>query len=152
MATTYRRGYRRSYRPTIGRVDKPNKRPGPCRDCKEEIPAYGGQLYREQTEDGRGEWAVVHVPQDIPPANPWTSQVVTGGCPEATDRENTRRKTAGFIKGDVDSERVRVERRAARLAANAETERPVRSEAPRDRRGGYLDECGSCGAASCSCP
>lgn len=24
-------------------------------------------------------------------------------------------------------------------------------EAPRDRRGGYVDECGSCGMASCSC-
>ena len=25
------------------------------------------------------------------------------------------------------------------------------AEAPRDTRGGYLDECGSCGMASCSC-
>ena len=25
------------------------------------------------------------------------------------------------------------------------------AEAPRDDRGGYLDECGSCGMASCSC-
>lgn len=26
-----------------------------------------------------------------------------------------------------------------------------RQEAPRDSRGGYVDECGSCGMASCAC-
>ena len=70
-----RSGYRRGYssRPqTAGRVARVNARPGPCRDCGEEIPAGAGQLYRESG----GAWAVVHAHgragrmADEPPALP----------------------------------------------------------------------------------
>ncbi len=90
--TYYRNNYRNNYRPTSGPVDRPNKRAGECRDCRETVPAGAGLLYRETD----GAWSVRHQPQ-----------------------------------------------------IHGETTRSA--PAPRDNRGGYIDECGSCGMASCAC-
>ena len=67
----YRSGYRRGgYRsaPTVGRVSKPNRRPGACRTCGKEVPAMGRQLWREES----GEWSVVHQPAQ------WAGSPVSG--------------------------------------------------------------------------
>jgi hypothetical protein len=85
MSGYYRRGgyQRRSYPQTVGRIARANQRPGPCRECGAEIPAGGGQLYREES----GTWSVVHL------AATWAGSPVSGqwagGCPAETDRLNT---------------------------------------------------------------
>lgn len=119
----YRSGYgrRRHDAPTTGRIPRANKRPGPCHYCGAEVPANGGQLWR----NADGSWSAVHS------ESRWAGSPVSGryvgGCPEETARLNNG--------APWDSRR------------NAEAPR----EAPRDNRGGYLDECGSCGMASCAC-
>ena len=139
MTTYARRSYGRSYAPRVGRVQKPNRRAGACRDCSELIPANGGQLYREAS----GAWSVAHWPS-VQGGWLMNPQPVTGGCPRDTDARNAELHASGFFGPGAElpvSERLRIARRAESMAA----------EAPRDRRGGYVDECGSCGAASCSC-
>jgi hypothetical protein len=81
----YRNGYRRGYGQravSAGRVSKPNRRPGACRECGEEIPAGAGQLWRETS----GDWSVVHLPME------WSGSPVSGhyvgGCPASTDEKN----------------------------------------------------------------
>lgn len=139
MGYGYRSGYRqRSYPQSTGRVSKPNRRPGACRSCGETVPAFGGQLWREAS----GEWSVVHVPAE------WAGSPVSGhyvgGCPASTDAQNDG--APWNRDGHVRSERERIASRASLAAAMS-----ANREAPRDRRGGYVDECGSCGMASCSC-
>jgi len=93
MTTYARRGYGRpSYAPQVGRVQKPNRRPGACRDCSEQIPAGGGQLYRESS----GAWSVVHWPAE---QGGWlmSPQPVTGGCPADTDKRNAEFHASGFF-------------------------------------------------------
>ena len=73
-----------------------------------------------------------------------------GGCPADTDKANAESHAAGFFGPDAKmprSEREHIAELAARFAASSAGSR----EAPRDNRGGYVDECGSCGMASCSC-
>lgn len=125
MASTYaRRGqYGRPAR--AGLVSKPNRRAGSCRDCELEIPAGGGLLW----SNGDGTWAVTHSPRTAGPTGPWDRAPVTGGCPEATDRENARLHAAGFIDGPARSEGERI---AAAAAPAAPAER-----APRPERGFY---------------
>jgi hypothetical protein len=81
-------------------------------------------------------------------------QPVRGGCPAATDKRNADLYVAGFFGPDVKapprSERDHIAELAARFAASSASS-PAQREAPRDRSGGYVDECGSCGMASCSC-
>jgi hypothetical protein len=151
----YRSGYQRSnYRRsgtshTVGRVLKPNRRPGACRDCGEDIPAGAGNLYREPG----GTWSVVHIE---PTQGGWLMhpQPVRGGCPESTDKRNAESYASGFFGPDATmprSEREHIAELAARYAASSAASPVGSREAPRDRRGGYLDECGSCGMASCAC-
>jgi hypothetical protein len=76
-----------------------------------------------------------------------------GGCPAATDKANAESHAAGFFGPDAKmprSEREHLAELAARFAASSASS-PAQREAPRDNRGGYVDECGSCGMASCSC-
>lgn len=135
----YRRGYgRRAYAQTTGRVQRANKRPGPCHHCGETVPAYGGQLWREES----GEWSAVHSPAKW--AGSPTSGQYVGGCPAETDETNRKGNFGG-----QDGPRPERERLAAVAATGAAM--AGRREAPRDARGGYVDECGSCGMASCSC-
>jgi hypothetical protein len=139
---SYQRG-RRGYAPSAGRVSKPNRRPGPCRGCGEEIPAGAGDLWREAD----GSWSVAHVPES---QGGWlmNPQPVRGGCPRATDERNAELHAHGFFGPDAPapvSEREHIAAMARRFAASAQ------GEAPRGRRGGYADECGSCGMASCGC-
>lgn len=121
----YRRGGYRSSRPQqTGRIGRANKRPGPCRVCHAEIPAYGGQLWREAS----GEWSVVH--QEATQGG-WlmNPQPFTGGCPEDTDRRNAELHAAGFFGADAPAPRPEAERIAARAAAGAaaaEREQPQR--------------------------
>lgn len=131
----YRRGYgRRTYAVTTGRIAKSNARPGTCRGCGVEIPAHGGQLYREQD----GSWSVVHT------AAKWAGSPVSGryvgGCPDETGRLN-----AGPTDAEQEAGRQLSADAMAAVAALAW------QDAPRDSRGGYIDECGSCGMASCAC-
>ena len=114
----YRRGgYRRSY-VTAGRVAKPNRRPGACRACSEPVPAFGGQLWREDD----GAWSVVHAEQS---QSGWlmNPQPVTGGCPTSTDRRNAELHAAGFFGKDAPaptSERDRIASAASLAASLAE--------------------------------
>ena len=146
----YQRGsYRRNTTHTAGRVLKPNRRPGACRDCGEEIPAGAGNLYREPA----GTWTVVHVEAH---QGGWLMhpQPVRGGCPKLTDERNAQLHASGFFGEGAPLPRSEYERIAATAATYAASTpaSPVRSSAaPRDRRGGYVDECGSCGMASCAC-
>lgn len=106
-------GYYRRHqygRPTTGRIGRANTRPGPCHYCGAEVPANGGQLWR----NADGSWSAVHL-EATWKGSPVSGRYV-GGCPEEASLS---------------------------LAAPR--------EAPRDMRGGYIDECGSCGMASCSC-
>ena len=131
----YRNGYRRrSYAPTVGPVQKANARPGPCRSCGETVPANAGQLYREES----GAWSVRHLPA-VWRGSPVSGQYV-GGCPADTARLNA---------GPTDEERAASQ--ALSDAAMAAVTAHAGREAARDARGGYLDECGSCGMASCAC-
>jgi hypothetical protein len=119
MSTSYRGRYRRrTSAPTAGRIAKANARPGPCRDCGEEIPAHGGQLYRE----GSGAWSVVHVPRE------WAGSPVSGryagGCPAETDRMNAEGRFGG-ASGPL-PERERIASVAATGAAMAERDKPPR--------------------------
>jgi hypothetical protein len=112
--SNYRRGY--SGRPqTTGRVAKANARPGPCRECGEEIPAGAGQLWRESD----GAWSVVHVEAT---QGGWlmNPQPYRGGCPESTDRRNAELHAAGFFGQGAPapvSERENIAATAARHAA-----------------------------------
>ena len=98
----------------------------------------GGQLWREES----GEWSVVHQPAQ------WAGSPVSGhyvgGCPADTDKLNTG--APWNRDGHLASERDRLAAVASGLAYYGASR-----EAPRDNRGGYIDECGSCGMASCSC-
>ena len=119
----YRQSYRRRTSFTAGRVAKPNARPGKCRGCGEQIPAYGGQLWREPD----GSWSVVHVQES---QGGWlmNPQPVRGGCPADTDRRNAELHAAGFFGPDAPmpaSERDHITRAAATGAATA-PERPAR--------------------------
>jgi hypothetical protein len=116
---TYRNSYRRGYRnsaPSTGRIARPNKRPGPCRYCQEEIPAMGGQLWREDD----GAWSVVHRPAEW--AGSPTSGHYVGGCPDETDRMNAQGRFGG--QDGAGSERDRIASRAALASAMAEREAP----------------------------
>lgn len=119
--TTYRRGYRRSYAPSTGRVSKPNRRPGACRDCSEDIPAGVGQLYREDS----GAWSVVHAEAS---QGGWLMdpRPVTGGCPASTDKRNAELHASGFFGPGSPlpvSERDRIARTASMFASAAEAPR-----------------------------
>ena len=115
----YKSGYRRSF--TAGPVQKVNQRPGDCRTCGEEIPAGAGQLYRESSA-----WSVQHWPASKSgPASMWDRAPITGGCPDATDRENARMLAAGFIDALPVPERDRI---ASAAAAFTPAERPVRQQ------------------------
>ena len=110
--TSYRGNRSSSY--TVGRVVRVNARPGPCRDCSEEIPAGAGQLYRESG----GAWSVVHVAET---QGGWLMhpQPVRGGCPESTDAGNAERHAAGFFGPDAAppvSERDEIAAKARRYA------------------------------------
>jgi hypothetical protein len=125
MAQRYgsRRGYG-SRSVTAGRVARPNKRPGPCKACGEEIPAGAGQLWREAS----GEWSVVHVQEA---QGGWLMHPgpVTGGCPESTDKRNAELHASGFFGPGAQmpvSERVRIARTAETFAASAQSEAPAR--------------------------
>lgn len=91
MGGYYRSGYRRrsSYAPTVGRVRKPNRRPGACRGCGEDVPAGAGELWREES----GDWSVVHTLAE------WMGSPVSGryvgGCPkDAADPQAERDRLA----------------------------------------------------------
>jgi hypothetical protein len=123
-----RRGYAsRSF--TTGRVAKPNRRPGACRVCQEEIPAGGGQLWREAS----GEWSVVHTEAQ---QGGWLMhpQPYRGGCPESTDKRNAELHASGFLGPGAALPRSERERIAATAAAYAAANPP---EAPRERRASY---------------
>jgi hypothetical protein len=114
-----RSGYRRGYssRPqTTGRIAKANARPGPCKDCGEEIPAGAGQLWRESD----GSWSVVHRPAEW--AGSPVSGQYSGGCPAETDRMNEQGHFGG--PSGAGSERDRIASYAAIYAASA-PERPA---------------------------
>jgi len=112
-----RSGYRRGYQnreQTTGRIAKPNARPGPCRDCGEEIPAGAGQLWR----GADGSWSVVHVAAS---QGGWLMhpQPVRGGCPESTDKRNAELHASGFLGPGAPapvSEREHIAATAARYA------------------------------------
>lgn len=132
---TYRSTYRRrSYPQAAGQVNRPNRRPGPCRTCGEEIPAGAGLLYRETS----GAWSVVHRPRE------WAGSPASGqytyGCPAETDRMN-QAGNFGAESGPL-SERTRIEQAAAIYQASAER-RPARATY---RRGRCEDApcCGCC--------
>lgn len=114
---SYRNGYRRRP-PSAGRIAKANARPGPCRTCGEEIPAHGGQLYRETS----GEWSVVHEAATWA-GSPASGQYV-GGCPGETDRLNASGNFGG--ESGARPERDRVASVAATGAAVAQS-RPAAS-------------------------
>ena len=117
-------GYgRRSYAPRPGRVTRPNRRPGECRKCGIEIPAYGGQLWR----NADGTWSVVHHEPTAAPTGPWDRAPIRGGCPESTDAENARLVAGGFVNAPSETESARIARVAAELAAKAADEAPQRS-------------------------
>jgi hypothetical protein len=80
-------------------------------------------------------------------------QPVRGGCPKSTDERNAQLHASGFFGPDAPLPRSEYERIAATAAtwAASNPSSPVSAVAPRDRRGGYVDECGSCGMASCAC-
>ena len=110
-----RRGYG-SRSVTVGRVSKPNRRPGACRACGEDVPAGAGQLWREAS----GEWSVVHVESQ---QGGWLMHPgpVTGGCPESTDKRNAELHAAGFFGPGAQmpvSERERIARTAETFAAS----------------------------------
>ena len=113
----YRQSYRRrNYAPTVGRIARANKRAGDCRACGEEIPAGGGQLWRESD----GSWSVVHTESE---QAGWAMHPgpVVGGCPVDTDKRNAELHAAGFFGKDAPapgSERDRIARTAARYAAS----------------------------------
>lgn len=120
MTGSYRRGYssnrsRAQARPTPGRVRKPNRRPGTCVSCELEIPAFGGDLWR----NADGTWTVVHHERTPAPTGPWDRAPLVGGCPDATDRENARLFAGGFIVEPTETEQQRIERTALALAAAA---------------------------------
>jgi hypothetical protein len=120
---SYRRNYRRSA-PTVGRIRRPNRRPGPCRGCGEEIPAGCGQLWR----DASGAWSPVHVESS---QGGWLMdpQPVTGGCPVDTDKRNAELHASGFFGKDAPaprSERARIAYAAAR-APEATAPSPARA-------------------------
>lgn len=123
--TTYARSRgRRSYPPRVGRVAKPNRRPGACRVCQEEIPAYGGQLYREPG----GAWSVVHHEAT---QGGWLMdpRPVTGGCPESTDRRNAELYARGFFGPGADAPSSERDRIAARAKYQSElAERDARTD------------------------
>ena len=119
-----RGGYRGSNARTFtpGRVARPNKRPGECRACHEEIPAGAGHLWREAD----GAWSVVHVPES---QGGWLMhpEPVRGGCPEATDKRNAELHASGFFGPDAPapaSERDHI-------AAMARTYNPVQAASAR---------------------
>jgi hypothetical protein len=115
IMSSYRRNYGRAYgrrAPTAGRIARPNRRPGPCHTCGEEIPAGCGQLWR----DASGEWSAVHVEAS---QGGWLMdpQPVRGGCPRDTDKRNAELHAAGFFGTDAPaprSERDRIAYVAAR--------------------------------------
>lgn len=115
---TYRQGYarRRAYAVTSGRITKPNARSGNCRSCGAEIPAYGGQLWREES----GAWSVVHARAE------WAGSPVSGryvgGCPAETDRMNREGGFGGAGGPRPESERIASV--AALGSARAESSRP----------------------------
>lgn len=86
--TSYR-NRRPQQRRTVGRVHKPNARPGPCRSCHLTIPAGAGELFREDS----GAWSVVHLTAE------WAGSPVSGqwtyGCPDSTDALNAAGKFGG---------------------------------------------------------
>jgi hypothetical protein len=99
--SSYRRGYgRRTYAPTVGRIAKPNARPGPCRACGAEIPAGAGQLWHEES----GAWSVVHEPTTWA-GSPVSGQYV-GGCPADTDALNASGRFGGSEGPQLESERL----------------------------------------------
>ena len=120
---SYRRGYGnrgRSFTP--GRVERINARPGPCRTCHEQIPAGGGQLWRESD----GSWSVVHVTES---QGGWLMhpQPVRGGCPADTDKRNAELTALGFLGQDAPapvSEREHIAATAATYAATHITSTP----------------------------
>lgn len=113
-----------------GRVARPNRRPGKCRECAELIPAGAGHLWHETD----GAWSVVHVPAE---QTGWLMHPgpMVGGCPDATDRRNAELHAAGFFGPDApapSSERDRIAAAAARYAAanppsSAPSSAPARS-------------------------
>jgi hypothetical protein len=128
--SNYRRGY--SSRPqATGRIAKPNARPGPCRDCGEEIPAGAGQLWR----GGDGSWSVVHVEAT---QGGWLMhpQPYRGGCPESTDKRNAELHASGFLGPDAPapaSEREHLAAKAARYAESNPAPAPRQSYARTSR-------------------
>ena len=128
--SNYRRGYSNA-RQTAGRIAKPNARPGPCRDCDEEIPAGGGQLWR----GGDGSWSVVHVEAT---QGGWLMhpQPYRGGCPESTDRRNAELHASGFLGADAPapvSEREHIAATARTYASRTDVPAPRRSYARTSR-------------------
>jgi hypothetical protein len=122
-SSSYTAGRRREVTP--GRVARPNRRPGPCRACGEEIPAGAGQLWRETS----GTWSVVHVPES---QGGWLMhpEPVRGGCPQSTDARNAELLASGFFGQGVTavtSERDRIADAAARYAATSVRETPARA-------------------------
>jgi hypothetical protein len=118
-----RRGYG-SRSVTTGRVARPNKRPGACKACGEEIPAGAGQLWREAD----GEWSVVHTQEQ---QGGWLMhpQPVTGGCPGSTDKRNAELHAAGFFGPGAAmpvSDRERIARTAETFAAGNPAPAPRR--------------------------
>ena len=146
--SNYRRGY--SSRPqTLGRVAKVNARPGPCKDCGEEIPAGAGQLWR--TADG---WSVVHTEAS---QGGWLMhpQPVRGGCPESTDKRNAELFASGFLGPDAPapvSERDNIAATAATYAAmNPASEAPRRSYARTSSRYAGFGRCTHEDYPCCGC-
>lgn len=112
---SYNRRYqRRSYATTTGRINRPNKRPGACRSCGEEIPAGAGQLWRDA--DG---WSVVHTVSEWS-GSPVSGQYV-GGCPKETDRMNREGNFGGESGARSEYDRIRS---IASLYASREPEPP----------------------------
>jgi hypothetical protein len=119
----YGRGYgRRGYssRPrqfSDGRVERVNRRPGPCHYCGDEVAAGAGQLFRETD----GSWSAVHGPQA------WSGSPVSGfyigGCPDDTDKMN---REGGFGGPGLRPERDRLAAVAAAYAATHPAE-PARA-------------------------
>lgn len=117
----YRSTYRRGSRPrdfTPGRVARPNRKPGPCRSCKTEIPAYGGHLWREDD----GTWSVVHTPAE------WTGSPVSGlyvgGCPAETDAMNERGRFGGSDGPGSEADRIAARAALALAMAPQQTSNP----------------------------
>jgi hypothetical protein len=133
---------RRSTRPvTAGRVARVNARPGDCLNCKVEIPAGCGTLWRQ----AGGSWSVAHRPAE------WTGSPISGwyvgGCPDETDRMNADGQFGG-PDGTTLSERERIAQTAATYAASNPA-RPERVHYGYNSRGRSRCEdapcCGCCG-------